>query len=253
MGLRSILETLSRGRVVKRRLPSRFGGDTVFVSPDAGLSYWRHNLGNVDADLFAFAAEFVASGNSVWDVGASLGLFSFAAASVAGSSGFVAAVEPDIFCVDLLQRSAMCQANERAKVEVIPVAVSDFVGISDFNVAARGRAASYLSASGGNSQAGGVRKTSKIMTVTLDWLLEQLPIPNVLKIDVEGSELAVLKGGQLCLSQVRPKILVEVFLKNVEAVTEVLKAAKYTLYDFEHREQGPVELAAFNTLAIPNK
>ena len=39
--------------------------------------------------------------------------------------------------------------------------------------------------------AGGVRSTRLVPTVTLDWLAARFPAPDVLKIDVEGAELAL--------------------------------------------------------------
>ena len=81
---RRLLEKFSRGRVLKRRMPGRLGGDVVWVSPDSALSYWKQDLERVAKDLFDLADEFVQPGNVVWDVGASLGLFAFAAASRAG-------------------------------------------------------------------------------------------------------------------------------------------------------------------------
>jgi len=37
--LRSVLERLSRGRVLKRRLPAEFGAVPIFVSPDAAMRF----------------------------------------------------------------------------------------------------------------------------------------------------------------------------------------------------------------------
>jgi FkbM family methyltransferase len=63
------------------------------------------------------AAETVGPGNTVWDIGANLGLFGFAAAVAAGPSGRVLAVEPDTALAGLLRRSAAVN-REHAPVDV---------------------------------------------------------------------------------------------------------------------------------------
>ncbi len=53
-------------------------------------------------------------------------------------------------------------------------------------------------------------ETVEVKTVTLDtYFLERGIIPALLKIDVEGHEAEVLKGGAKLLSQYRPRILME--------------------------------------------
>jgi FkbM family methyltransferase len=248
--MRTIAERGSRSVVLKRRLPARFGGDTLFVSPGALLKLWWPVLEATDPALFAWVSEFVADGDVVWDIGANVGLFAFAAAARAGASGRVVAVEADIWLANLLRRSAR-PSKQRAPVDVLPVAVSDAVDVASFQIAERGRAANFLADACGSSQAGGIRETQQVMSVTLDWLLERFPAPNVLKIDVEGAELQALSQAQRLLAQVRPVILCEVRERHTEAISELLHAHSYTLYDLAARRREPLKLAAFNTLALP--
>jgi FkbM family methyltransferase len=250
--MRTIAERSSRDVVLKRRLPARFGGDTVFVSPGALLKLWWPVLEASDPALFAWASEFVGAGDVVWEVGANVGLFSFAAAARAGSSGRVVAVEADIWLANLLRRSARCAKN-RAPVDVLPVAVSDSIDVARFQIAERSRAANFLAGAHGSSQAGGIRETQQVMSVTLDWLLERFPAPNVIKIDVEGAELQVLSQAQRLLGQVRPVILCEVRERHAQAISELLHAHGYSLYDLAARQRVPLKLATFNTLALPQK
>src|ERR1039458_1117892 len=179
--LRTLMERLSRGRILKRHLPADFGSVPILVSPDASLSFWKMRT---ESDLFDFAREFVEAGSVVWDVGANVGLLSVAAAQRAGVTGKVMAIEPDIWLAALLRKSAAMQPATSARIQVIPAAVFDSPTIASFNVAKRGRASNFLSVAGGSTQTGGVRETVSVLTVTLDWLLEQSVRPNVLKIDV---------------------------------------------------------------------
>ena len=73
------------------------------VSPSCGLRYLRWALGKVDPALFRWVEAYVKPGSVVWDVGANLGLFSFAAAARAGSDGAVVAFEPDTQLVAMIR------------------------------------------------------------------------------------------------------------------------------------------------------
>src|SRR5206468_2992555 len=117
---RRVAERISRHVVLRRHLPPRVGGAIIYVSPDAALRFWRANLDTVDPSLLNAAWELVHPGDVVWDVGANVGLFSFAAAGLAGDAGLVVAVEPDPFLVGLLRRSARRRRVGHARVEVVP-------------------------------------------------------------------------------------------------------------------------------------
>lgn len=247
---RSLLEKLSRNIILRQRLPSRVGGGVVFVSPDSALRYWRWDLEKATKELFDFAAEFVKEGDTVWDVGANVGMFTFASTFQAKSNGFVAAIESDTFCVDLLRRSASAKSEDRAKIMVLPAAVSDSVGIAEFHIAKRGRSVNYLASSQDSTQTGGLRETVSVMTVTLDWLSDRLPPPKVLKIDVEGAETNVLRGAEQLLSKYKPIILCEVLEYNADACTDIFHAYGYSLYNFRNRGEGKINRAVLDTLAI---
>jgi predicted RNA methylase len=93
MNLRTFAEHISRGRVLKRRLPAEFDRLPIFVSPEARLRYWLP-LSKADRMIYRMARELVTPGASVWDVGANVGLFSLCASALAGQSGSVLAIEP---------------------------------------------------------------------------------------------------------------------------------------------------------------
>jgi FkbM family methyltransferase len=198
------------------------------------------------------AAELVQPGDVVWDIGANLGLFAFAAAARAGSQGRVFAAEPDTWLVSLLHRSAREPSRAAAPVEILPLALSDSIGLARFHIATRARAASFLDGAGTDA-AGGVRETQTVMSTTLDWLCQHIPAPNVLKIDVEGAELQVLRGAEKLLTTARPKLLCEVS-RNAEQVSALLRRLGYELYDATTEFPGrqPTPVATWDTLALPS-
>ncbi len=248
--LRGLAEYLSRRVVFKRRLPADLGRAAIYVSPAACLAYWVRSLERTDPMLLRFVREHVRPGHTVWDIGANVGLFSFAAASRAGGEGSILAIEADEWLAGLLRRSSAQRAEGMAPVSVLSVAVAERLGVAEFSIARRGRASNFLQRAGGSSQAGGVRESRLSMTVTLDWLLETFAPPDVLKIDIEGAELMALSAARRLLSSARPVILCEVAQSNRAAVTAILKQAGYDLYDASDRGGRPVEGAVANTLAI---
>lgn len=248
--LRSVAERLSRGRSFRRRLPRAYGGCRMYISPECGLSYW---FGLRPSEkLLDNAAETIKSSSIVWDVGANMGLFSFAAAGLAGPTGHVYSFEPDAFLVGLLRRSARLNP-EAAPVDVIPCAVSDSISLATFNIAVRSRASNFL-AGYGASQTGGIRETQSVLTVSLDWIAERIPPPDVLKIDVEGAELGVFRGAVRLLEAKRPIIIFESHPENREELSAQLLKLGYTLYDSDlpatHR--SPLREPTYNTLALPS-
>ena len=64
-------------------------------------------MNDVDPVLMNLVKEFVRPRSVVWDIGANVGLFTFAAASLAGPEETV--MRPDAWLVQLLRRSAKLQ------------------------------------------------------------------------------------------------------------------------------------------------
>lgn len=249
MLIRSSLEQATHRIVVRRRLPAPFAAARIYVSSEGGLRYLGRGMARVDPPLLRLAAEMVRPGNTVWDIGANLGLFSFAAAVAAGPGGSVLAVEPDTVLAGLLRRSAALNRGH-APVDVLPAAVSDDLSVARFHTARRNRSTNHLDGFG-TSQTGGVRATDLVPTFTLDWLATHFAAPDVIKIDVEEAEAAVLAGGSRVLG-LASKIICEVAARNFAVVRDTLNRHGYVLYDGDRpsAERVPVGDAQWNTLAV---
>ncbi|HXE51484.1 MAG TPA: glycosyltransferase, partial [Tepidisphaeraceae bacterium] len=115
------------------------------------------------------------------------------------------------------------------------------------------RASNFLGVAPGGGQSGGIRQTVQTMTITLDWLLDQRPAPKVIKIDVEGAEISVLKGATRLLKEVRPVLLCEISKPSVETAREIFRANGYTLFDWHNRTAGPLDQPTWDTLAVPSE
>lgn len=251
--LRNLAERWSRGRIVRRRLPAEHGGHALFVSPDAALRLWRRDLGAMDPLLLRLAAELTRPGDTVWDIGANVGLFAFAAAFAAGRAGRVVAVEADDWLAALVRRSAASAGSAYAPVDVLAAAVADRAGVLDLHIASRGRAGNHLGLVAGSTQTGGSREARKVPAVTLDGLLDAFPPPRVLKIDVEGAEALCLRGAGRLLAEVRPVLLCEVAEENAAEVGARLRDHRYALHDAAAPPGSRPFLQApvWSTLAVP--
>jgi FkbM family methyltransferase len=221
----------------------------IYVSSEGGLRYLARGMAQVDAPLLRLAAETVRPGNTVWDIGANLGLFSFAAAVAAGPAGSVLAVEPDATLAGLLRRSAALNRGH-APVDVLPAAVSDDLSVARFHIAKRNRSTNHLDGFG-TSQTGGVRATELVPAFTLDWLAAHLGAPDVIKIDVEEAEAAVLAGGCRVL-ELASSIICEVAARNSAIVRDTLNRHGYVLYEGDRpsAERVPVADPPPTTLAV---
>ena len=253
--VRRAIERISRNVALRRRLPARFGGAMLSVSPGAALCYYGRLDGPVWQQLYDFAVNCVPRGATAWDIGASMGVFGFAAAHCAGSTGHVLAVEADTWAVQFLKQSAGTPRADAAPVQVLCAAIAGKIGVQDFTIPKRGRAGSHLAQSpgAGGPLLGGIREIHPTMTVTLDWLAENFAPPAAIKLDIEGAELAALEGASQVLGVHRPALFVEVAERNAAAVTRLLRGHCYALFDSSPgwAQRSPVDRAVYNTLALP--
>lgn len=169
-------------------------------------------------------------GDVIADVGASIGLYTVAMARRTGEKGIIYAFEPDPETVNFLQRNIRLNDLE-ARVQVWSAAVADKPGFVQF-VDGRGTESHIAAAD--------AKHARQVEAVTLDSVFagEQL---DFLKIDVEGFEEAVLKGGSGLLSDTRrsPRaIFVEVhpyawptFGASSESLLGLLATHGYQVYD----------------------
>jgi FkbM family methyltransferase len=208
----------------------------MFVSPDSALGYWRRDISRVDPFLLSVVREHVHPNMTVWDIGANVGLFSFASASRGAK---VIAVEADLWLATLMNRSIRLN---QLPVTVLPAAVSDAQGVTQLHLSQEGKSSNSLTGTG---------PTQTVLTVTLDWMLDRFPAPQFLKIDVEGSEFAVLSGASRVLEH-HPVIFCEV-TEHRESVGQLLRGAGYDLYAARASDRAPLTIPSRDTLAIPQE
>ena len=85
-----------------------------------------------------------------------------------------------------------------------------------------------------------------------DTLLNWWKEPQVVKIDVEGAELAVLKGCDKLLRYVRPVFYIEVSKDNEEFAASIFHSYDYDIFHLSgDGTEQPIETCSFYTIARP--
>lgn len=163
------------------------------------LIQWYLYFGFRDPSLEALQAV-CKQGFTVFDVGANIGMTALPISKIVGETGTVFAFEPDPDsfrkCQDHIERNAV------RNVHLSSLALSDQRGNATL--------VSPEDSNKGMNRIGNGPGLS-IETHTIDGFIEEHALArlDLLKIDVEGSELAVLKGGIRTLRRDRPILFVE--------------------------------------------
>lgn len=155
-------------------------------------------LGSYEFDKQRTFASKVASfqGGCVYDLGAHVGFYTLLSSRGVGPTGQVIAFEPLPSNVSLLKRNLVL--NGCTNCRIMEVAVSDRSGSAWFD-AQPGRSSEGHLAPRGRVQ---------VSVVVLDELIKEgnLPVPNVIKMDIEGAEYAALSGSTSLLDDYHPLI-----------------------------------------------
>lgn len=194
--------------------------------------------GCIDPNEMAFVAGYLRLGMVFVDVGANQGLYTLLASRKVGPMGRVVSVEPSQRELSFLRRNL--DLNHLTNVVVQEVALSDSSGTALLRIA-------NIEHGGHNTLGHFVyddvtpAAEEPVLLTTLDLVVQQLNLPRVdlIKVDAEGCELAILQGGKETLRQHKPAILVEVqdsSLRHLGASADQLlafiEAEGYDLYEF---------------------
>lgn len=170
-------------------------------------------MGYYNLRLVALLDRLLASGMVVVDVGANIGEVSLVCANRVGATGRVIAFEPVTAIADELERNIQVNALQDV-VNLRREGLADVVGQFDI-YASCGQDDSDESNRGLGSlhgAPGSHRVLGRIDVETLDGLATTLGLHRLdfMKVDVEGGELACLKGALQTIARFLPVIAVEV-------------------------------------------
>jgi FkbM family methyltransferase len=194
-----VLGRETRPRTILRGLAS---GYRICVSPAGNLGYL---LGTFEPHLQRAIRQYVAAGDTVYDIGANIGYVSLSLAKRVGSRGRVVAFEPVPWNADLLRRNI--EDNGITNVQLLEVAASDNRGEAVMRIAGNNPDMASLVWHRNNPSA----LELVIKRVVIDNLVEAgtLTEPKFVKIDVEGAEGQVLQGMRRTLAKAAPVVFIE--------------------------------------------
>ena len=196
------------------------------LNPTLEADYW---LGDHEPLVQAELRKRCRPGAVVFDVGANVGFFSLAIARLVGPGGRVIAFEPLPANIARLKEHATRNALV-ARIELVETALwSSSAPDAPFQVGRLRQTRGGL-VSNGVAPVLADGETVRVPAVSLDDFVEQgHPPPDLIKIDVEGGECEVLKGGERLFTRARPALIVEVHhAAAAEWIAEWLKAKGYS-------------------------
>jgi FkbM family methyltransferase len=165
-------------------------GAHLLVDPGEFEGYYRYFLPEGADDEYDFLVDVCRGASTFFDVGANQGLYSFALAAAYPQMKIVA-FEPDPRMRQSIAVNCELNPSLRPRITVEPAAVVEYSGTISFAPAA-----------GTNSGTGYVSGSRSMHTIDVpavalsDYVRQSGNVPDVLKVDVEGGEVGVLKGLQ---------------------------------------------------------
>jgi FkbM family methyltransferase len=222
--------------------PQNIHGRLVWIHPRARLSITAQTFFKKESHVRAWLRERLKPGHVFFDVGAHHGWDSMWSLPLVGEEGKVYSFEPSPPNLSILDWHRT--RNNFTQWAIVPKAVSDVdaeeqefflvdTGDSPMNSLTSGAPGMPLM-DGRN-----IGKIS-IQTITLDTLCRQIGLrPNLVKIDVEGAELLVLRGASKLLGESCPIIILAVhpyWLPKGHSsgqIFELLTRYGYTVYNSE--------------------
>jgi FkbM family methyltransferase len=176
---------------------------------------------------FKLLKQFIKRGDVFIDVGSNIGKYSFEAGKIVGHSGVVYSFEPNVEICNL--SASLGDKVGFQNIVYIPFGVFSTSGFKKFKLdksapkdawfSTHTRSKFLKSSSGSYNQ---IKYVVKLDTFKFT--------PRLIKIDVEGAELEVLKGSKKTIQRHKPVLIIE---DNNPIVIEFLADLNYFIYKLD--------------------
>lgn len=222
------------------RLIKHKGVSLHFAIPNDLCDYRARSFSTKEPDTLRWIESF--NDNCIfWDIGANIGVYSLYAAKAKNAT--VWAFEPSVFNIEFLSRNInLNKLNE--KIFILPVALNNRIGFNmmKHSSTAWGGALSAFDKEYGYDGKSILNLFSyNTLGLTLDFVVSELkiPLPDYIKIDVDGIEHLILEGGVNSIKYAK-QILLEInedFNEQSNSAFEILTSCGFTLKnkgDYHH-------------------
>jgi len=231
----------------------------------------REHLGMITRGANSYEPRYVDilrwlihKGDTVFDVGANVGFYTTLFSQWVGPLGKVIAYEPDPCNLTLLKRNMEVIGMDNTTIR--DVALASQSGTAQFSIDKFTRSTGHLGA--GPTYAdelfGDLQKYSslQVATKTLNDEVKKYGPPTVIKLDIEGGEYAVLKGGEQVLAELRPLVMTEMSVwTNKATIIDtgphrarlLFQQYDYDMWDVDSGTRVTPETNVWMVLAVPRE
>jgi FkbM family methyltransferase len=170
-------------------------------------SHTEYALGIYEPDFLQALRRHIRRGDICVDVGGNLGYYSFLMARLTGPEGRVITFEPVAENLAVLRENIAI--NKFTNIQVVDTALGERPGVMKL---IRSESETFSATPSARAYAvKGGHKEVEVQMDTLDsYLVRENLWPGVIKIDVEGAEIDVLRGATETLRTMRPTVLLEI-------------------------------------------
>jgi FkbM family methyltransferase len=213
------------------------GGKLKFYTPNSVNRYRVNTYYTKEPETIEWL-DGIPSGSVMWDIGANVGLYTCYAASVKGCR--VIAFEPSVLNLELLAKNVYLN-NVVESVTIVPLPLTDRLSFNTLNMTSMelGGAMSTFKETYGHDglPLNALLRVPTIGLTMVDMVeLLKIPMPEYIKMDVDGVEHLILGAGGLVLQNAK-EILVEIndnFQEQAKLSRIYLEGAGFKMRDKRH-------------------
>jgi FkbM family methyltransferase len=205
----------------------------IYTSADSYIEWTILTTGTYENEINKLIRISLKPGDNALDIGGNIGLQTLRMSQCAGKTGQVTAFEPLGYLREKFSRNMAL--NRAENVSLLPYALSDEEGEAEFTIDKgvwnQGTFSLNKNGGGGDKEQVTIKIADELAEV------KKLEALHLVKIDVEGFELHVLRGLKQTLQKHRPRIIFEYdenyWQKTGQHIAEcflLLQGMNYTLY-----------------------